>query len=95
MGPPPGTVLPHPNWPLEPPVTTPPRYIDFNQNCQALVQVRVQALVQTGPQSRIKVTQKKKKEGFGPWTDPKITWATHHPTPPHPPITFEHEGVLW
>ena len=32
------------------------------------------------PQSRIKVPQKKKKEGFGPWADTKITWATH-PTP--------------
>ena len=25
---------------------------------------------------------KKKKEGFGPWADTKITWATH-PTPPN------------
>ena len=39
---------------------------------------------------------KREKDGFGPWADTKITWATH-PTPPHPthPITFKHEGVLW
>ena len=29
------------------------------------------------PPSRIKVPQKKKKEGFGPCADTKITWATH------------------
>ena len=28
------------------------------------------------PPSRIKVPQIKKKEGFGPWADTKITWAT-------------------
>ena len=28
------------------------------------------------PPSQIKVPQKKKKEGFGPWADTKITWAT-------------------
>ena len=32
------------------------------------------------PPSQIKVPQKEKKEGFGPWADTKITWATHHPT---------------
>ena len=32
------------------------------------------------PPSRMKVPQKKKKEGFGPWADTKITWAT---TPTH------------
>ena len=42
--------------------------------------------------SQIKVPQKEKKEGFGPWADTKITWATHHH---HHPITFKHEGVLW
>ena len=42
--------------------------------CQALVQVRVQALVPTDP-------QKKKKEGFGPWADTKIARATTT-TPP-------------
>ena len=35
-----------------------------------------------------KSPSKKKKEGFGPWADTKITWAT---TPPHHPITFKHE----
>ena len=45
--------------------------------------------------SRIKVPPKKKKEGFGPWADTKITWATIHPTHPTHPITLMHEGVLW
>ena len=30
------------------------------------------------PPSRLKVPQKRKKEGFGPRADTKITWTTHH-----------------
>ena len=36
-----------------------------------------------GP-NRLPSRIKRKKEGFGPWADSKITWATH-PPPPHPP----------
>ena len=49
------------------------------------------------PPSRIKVPQKRKKEGFGSWdlgsrADTEIAGAT---TLPHHPTTFKHEGVLW
>ena len=37
-------------------------------NCQ------VQALVPTGPQDDKSPPKKRKKEGFGPWADTKITW---------------------
>ena len=53
-------------------------------NCQAMVQVQVQALVPTDPPSGIKVPQKREKEGFGPGADTKTTWATS--------ISFQLEG---
>ena len=42
-----------------------------------------------------KSSPQKRKEGFGPWADTKITWATTTTTTTTPPITFKHEGVLW
>ena len=55
-------------------------------------------LSQQTPKSN-KNPPKRKKEGFGPWADTKITWATNIPNcsfqPPTHPITFKHEGVLW
>ena len=35
------------------------------------------------PLSRIKVLKTKKKEGFEPWADTKITWIITPPPPPH------------
>ena len=34
------------------------------------------------PPSRIKVTQKREKKGFGPWADTIFTWVVTHPPPP-------------
>ena len=35
--------------------------------------------------NKSQIKRKKKKEGFGPWADSKITWATH---PTHPTHNF-------
>ena len=43
-------------------------------------------------QVRSPKVQSPKVKTKGTWADTKITWAT---TPPHPPLTFKHEGVLW
>ena len=38
------------------------------------------------PKSKV---PKAKPKGLG------LTLKSHGPPPPHPPITFKHEGVLW
>ena len=58
-------------------------------NCQA----QVPSPVPFNPIPNPEQSKSKSKSNWD-WGDTIITWATTHPTPPTPLITFNHEGVL-
>ena len=55
---------------------------------RAIVKPWSKSLSQQAPKLNKSPPKKEKNEGFGPWAETIIEWATHPTTPPHPTNNF-------